>query len=276
MGRVRQKEPGIATVREALELRTVDDLKQLLSFLPVKERPTRKGDLINLIERQLAGERLRELWERLEDIQQKAVTETIYSDSPVFNATRFRAKYGAAPVSGGVIDEWDDAEIDEWDYIETPGLLRLFLYSNDRYNSSASAILPDDLKARLSQFASRPEPLRLRGEDELPEFVEQVEKDHEFYEDEQGIPIISGNRASQMSLRKYVEDVVHRIPLVRRDTERAAQQDLLTMLRLVDKGKVSVSDKTFQPSLASMQEIAPLLRDGDFYGRQWKMETWER
>src|SRR5215471_15277201 len=172
MSRARQEDSGIATVREALNLRTVDDLKQLLSLLPATERPARKGDLIDLIERQLAGERLRELWERLDDLQQRAVAETIYSESPVFNAARFRAKHGATPVFG--------VKKDRWSYSETPGLLRMFFYSDDRYSSSASAILPDDLKARLSQVASEPEPPRLRGEDELPEFVERVEKDYEF------------------------------------------------------------------------------------------------
>ncbi|HKQ79803.1 MAG TPA: hypothetical protein VJ810_39285 [Blastocatellia bacterium] len=266
MRRARQEELGFATVREALDLRTVDDLKRLLSPLPTAERPTRKGDLIALIERQLAGDGLRELWERLDDLQQKAVAETIYAESPVFNAARFKAKHGATPDFG--------VKNDRRSYSETPGLLRLFLYRDDRYSSSSSGILPDELKARLSQFVSKPEPLGLCGEDELPEFVERVEKDHEFYEDEQGIPIISGNRARQMGQKKYVEDVVHRIRLVRRDTESAAQQDLLTVLRLIDKGKVAVSDKTLQPSLASMHELASLLRDGDFYEHQPKMENW--
>ena len=75
---------------------------------------------------------------------------------------------------------------------------------------------------------------------------------------------------------KSVKDVVHRIPLFRRDTERAAQQDLLTTLRLIDKGKVAVSDKTFQPSSATMEELGSLLRDGDFYEPQAKKEKWEQ
>src|SRR5262249_45576294 len=154
---------------------------------------------------------------------------------------------------------------DRWSYREMPGLLRLFLYSDNRYSSAASAVLPNDLRERLSEFAPKPEPLRLRGEDELPEFVEQVEQNYEFDEEEQGITIISGPGAYKAAQPKSVKDVVHRIPLVRRDTERAAQQDLPTMLRLIDKGKVSVSDKTLHPSSATIDEIAGLLRDGDFY-----------
>ncbi len=237
MPRARQGEPGIATIREALDLRNVDDLKQLVALLPTAEKHTRKGELIDLIERHVTGESLRALWEGLDDLQRKAVAETIHSGSPVFNAARFTAKYGAMPVFG--------AKKNRWGYSETPSPLRLFIYTDNRW-SGYVLIVPEDLKKRLLVFVPKPEPLRLNAVDELPEFVEQV------------------------------KDGVHRIPLARRNTERAAQQDLLTMLRLIDKGKVAVSDKTLHPSSATMQEIASLLRDGDFYERPAKREKWEQ
>jgi hypothetical protein len=40
---------------------------------------------------------------------------------------------------------------------------------------------------------------------------------------------------------------------------------------LVDKGKLAVSDKTYQPSAATMDEIALLLRDSDFYEPEPKL-----
>jgi hypothetical protein len=64
---------------------------------------------------------------------------------------------------------------------------------------------------------------------------------------------------------KTVREIIRRIPLVRRDTERVVPQDLLARLQLIDKGKVLVSDKTFHPSSAPMDGIVRLLRDGDFY-----------
>lgn len=267
MARRQQEQPGIPTVRDALELRTVDDLKELLYLLPTKERPTRKSDLMNVIERELLGAGLRALFDQLDDLQRKAVAETIHSDSPVFNAARFKAKYGAMPVFGTKNDR-------RW-YGEAPTPLRLFFYSDTRYSSSASAVLPDDLRERLLAFAPKPEPVKLNALDQAPEFVEQIEKEYEFDEEERGITIISGKRAYLMRRPKDVKDVVHQIPLTRRDTERAAQQDLLTVLRLIDKGKVSVSDKTFQPSSATMDEIASVLRDGDFYRVEKKKEKWE-
>jgi hypothetical protein len=266
MPRKRQEEPGIPTLRDALDVRTVDDLKQLLYLLPTRERPTRKSDLMDAIESKLLGSDLRDIFSQLDDLQRKAVAETIHSDSPVFDADRFRAKYGALPVFGTKEDRW---------YGETPTPLRLFFYSDNRYSSSASAILPDDLKKLLLEFVPAPEPLSLATTDEAPEFVERIEKEYEFDEEEQGITIISGKRAYLMRKPKSVRENVHQIPLVRRDTERAAQQDLLTVLRLVDKGKVAVSDKTFQPSSATMDEIAELLRDGDFYEIEKKKDKWE-
>ncbi len=47
--------------------------------------------------------------------------------------------------------------------------------------------------------------------------------------------------------------------------ERAAPHDLQVVLRLVDAGKVAISDKTLRPTAASEREIAALLRGGDYY-----------
>ncbi|MGH9939477.1 MAG: hypothetical protein ACREAM_24825, partial [Blastocatellia bacterium] len=127
----------------------------------------------------------------------------------------------------------------------------------------------------LLKFVPTPEPLALATTDEAPEFVERAEKDYEFDEGEQGVTVISGSRAYLLRKPKNVRDTVHQIPIVRRDTERAAQQDLGALLRLIDKGKVSVSDKTFQPSSATMDEVAGLLRDGDFYEIEKKREKWD-
>lgn len=266
MARRRQEEPGIPTVRDALDIRTVDELKQLLYLLPTRERPTRKSDLMDVIESELLGPDLRALFDQLDDLQRKAVSETIHSGSPAFEADRLKAKYGALPVFG--------TKNQKWSYREDPSLLRLFFHKDGRWGGGLP-IIPDDLKKLLLKFVPSPEPLSLATTDEAPEFVKRIEQEYEFDEEERGVTIISGKRAYLMRKPKNVKDNVHQIPLVRRDTERAAQQDLLTVLRLVDKGKVAVSDKTFQPSSATMDEIAGLLRDGDFYEIEKKKEKWE-
>jgi hypothetical protein len=267
MPKYQQQEKRIATVREALETRTVDDLKKLKALLPEAASGTRKDELLNAIIGELSGDKLRLLWDRLDDLQQKAVAETVYSDSPVFIPSRFKAKYGELPDFG--TNNYD------WGYRAAPTLLRLFLYASGHWGSGDS-VLPDDLKTRLLEFVPKPEPLRLKTSTELHEFIERIEKEYEFDEETPATTLIHGNRAYVMRKPKNVKDVVYQIPIVRRDNERAAQQDLLTLLRLIDKGKVSVSEKTYQASAATMKEITSLLRDGDFYEWKPKESKWEQ
>ena len=56
-------------------------------------------------------------------------------------------------------------------------------------------------------------------------------------------------------------------PLTVHETERAAQRELLSVLRLVDAGKVAVSDKTRRPSASAIDAITAVLDHGDYYPR---------
>ena len=88
---------GIPTLEMALsETMTVDNLKRLAAL--TKERlPTRKSDLAAVIIRHLEGEKLRRVWQGLDELQRAAVAEVVHSSSPDFLADRFRAKYGRDP-----------------------------------------------------------------------------------------------------------------------------------------------------------------------------------
>jgi Helicase conserved C-terminal domain len=55
------------------------------------------------------------------------------------------------------------------------------------------------------------------------------------------------------------------VPVTQRLMESAAQQDLITMLRLIQTGKLSVSEKTRLPGAATLKAIAPMLQGGDYY-----------
>jgi hypothetical protein len=106
--------------------------------------------------------------------------------------------------------------------------------------------MPNDLKERLKTFVPRPQATHLETLTELPEAARLSRRTYDHAQ------------------RNYVhthED----IPLLKRDTERAAQQDLLTVLRLVEAGKITVSEKTFRPSEATMKTITAALCDGDFF-----------
>jgi hypothetical protein len=265
----RQKEtPAIPTAHEALDVLTIEQLKPLVAMLPTQERPTRKGELVTLIEQYLSGNRLRALWEQLDKTQQLAVAETIHYEHGVFNAHRFRAKYGALPVFG--------TKKEGWGYGEIPSVLRFFMYRASRY-SDGTSVVPVDLQQQLRSYVPKPSGPALTSTDELPEQFELVEKEYEWQEGDQGITIVMGKKVLQMPRQQpKTKTITHQLPLTRRDTERAAQQDLQTMLRLIDKGRIAVSEKTLQASTAAVEEIASLLRDGDFYELTPKKNKWDQ
>src|SRR5262249_27852619 len=55
------------------------------------------------------------------------------------------------------------------------------------------------------------------------------------------------------------------VPLRVRETAREAEHDLRALLRLVEAGRVRVSDKKRLPTAASVKAVAAVLHGGDFY-----------
>ena len=49
------------------------------------------------------------------------------------------------------------------------------------------------------------------------------------------------------------------------ETERAATEELFAVLRLVNEGRLQVSDKTHRPSARGVEAVTAVLQDGDFY-----------
>jgi hypothetical protein len=148
------------TLNEVLPRLTVDQLKSLMRWLPDASPTGRKDLLVGAILRSLAGDGLRALWDRLDDIQRMAVAETAYALDGLFDGNRFRAKYGRLP----------DFTIKEngrrYSYYGPPTALGLFLYHQDGCYS-----LPDDLRERLRTFVPEPEPVRLNTIETLPEEI---------------------------------------------------------------------------------------------------------
>ncbi len=256
------KKPEILlNVQQALDNRTVDELKHLAALLPGKETATRKGELLGLIDRSLTGETLQILWSKLNDIQQKAVSEAVWDGEGRFHADRFKAKYNALPTFSHKSDKQYGA------YYGVPTALCLFIYSLDRYNNPWRGwLVPQELQTRLRAFVPQPAAITLKTTNELPEFIQQEEKEWELAEDDPGLTVMhrSGTYVMPRKPPKIIT-TVRQTPLVQRSTERAAAQELNAMLRLIEKGKLAVSDKTNQASGATMEEIATILRDGDYY-----------
>jgi hypothetical protein len=207
---VHARDTRFHTTAEALEACvTAGALKKLAGLLG-PHGLTRKAELVAHLAGQLLGDGAPIAWESLSELQRAAVAEVVHGPSPLFDAERFRAKYGANPVWGELGDHGRTP----------PSPLRLFLHG--------AGVLPDDLKERIRAFVPPPRDVTLASFADLP----------------------AGDEAS---------------PLTVRETERAAQFDLLAVLRLIDSAKLTASDKTRRPSGATVKAVAEALVGGDFY-----------
>ena len=103
--------------------------------------------------------------------------------------------------------------------------------------------IPEDLRQILAKFVPEPRPLEISSEEELPPTVPTPDADW---------PTRRGETADP-------------IALCQRPTASAASRELTTVLRLVESGKLRVSDKTRKPTEATVQDDRALLVGGDFY-----------
>jgi hypothetical protein len=220
------QDPESLTLREALALCRVEDIKPLVALVCGKVK-ARKEEMIDMLAAALQGAgAVRALYDNLDDLGQKAVQEATHDDKGALHRERFQARYGSLPDFGGT-GTWRS---------EAPTKLRLFFPYAD--------FLPTDLRATLETFVPEPPPLTVKKVDALPAMVRPPHVD------------------IGSSYHKPNEEEV---ALRMRETARSALLDVKTVLRLVDAGDVRVGDKTRRASQASMKSIAAVLVDGDFY-----------
>jgi hypothetical protein len=217
----------IPTLAIALDSQTVELLKKLAAHFPVKA-PTRKADLVNLIVAYMEGKELPKRWAELDELQQTAVAEVVHSQSSQYQSEQFVAKYGRQP-------NWGTGKLGYYEY--QPSKLHLFF---------CNGILPEDLKTRLKAFVPKPIEVKTKSASTIPE--------HWLLEE----------RRYDVESKRYIE-TTQEIPIRQRSTESAALQDLQTVLRLIQAGKVAVSDKTRYPGAATIKAIAAVLQGGDYY-----------
>ena len=218
----------ISTVLEALNHQTVEQLKALASLLAAGSIPPRKAELVNYVQQRMQGESLQRLWEQCDHTQQAVISEVVHSADDQYQQARFVSKYGKEPV-------WSKGE--HYSYNYKPSILGLFFYS---------FTMPQDLKAQLKAFVPPPEPTRIQSVEGVPDTLSRTEKEYGY------------------SNRKHKSRPVE-LPLHMRETESLARRELQTILRLVDLGKVTISDKTFYPTGATLSMIAEVLESGDYY-----------
>jgi hypothetical protein len=118
---------------------------------------------------------------------------------------------------------------------KSPAHLQLFMPHN--------WTIPPDLRPILKTFVPEPREVSLSTSEELPPTVPMQIASWRLKQ---------GEKPEDVSLR-------------RRDTASAALRELPAMLRLLDAGKIRVGEKTRKPGQATVDTIAPLLVDGDFY-----------
>jgi hypothetical protein len=217
----------ILTMERALDAMRADDLRKLAS-LTGERVPSRKEDMATVIVKHLAGERLRTVWEGLDELQRAAVAEAVHSPSSQLKADLFRAKYGKDP-------DWGSAR--PFNYGGKPSALCFFIYNG---------IVPADLKTRLLKFVPAPRPAAVATLDQLPLVYER--------------PWERWNEKQRMR-----EKGTEAVPLAVHETERAALRELLSVLRLVDAGKVAVSGATRRASTSTIDAITAILDRGDYY-----------
>ncbi len=219
---------GILTLEVALsEYMNADDLRKLAKHTKQKI-PTRKAELAAVIMRHLDGERLKTVLQSLDDLQRAAVAEVVHSGSTRFLADRFQAKYGRGP-------NWGTA--DSYGHRRTPSPLCFFFYGG---------VMPDDLKARLKAFIPKPAAAKIETLADLPAAYDQLY-----------------SRWNPKTRTR--EEGTEEVPLAVHKAELTAQRELLSVLRLVDSGKVKVSEKTRRPSAATVKTITSILEGGDYY-----------
>ena len=103
--------------------------------------------------------------------------------------------------------------------------------------------VPADLRKLLLIFLQKPQEDRLKYSNSLPE-----------------------------TILLDIDGKTEKRNLVVRNTASAALNNLETVLRLVDAGKIKVGAKSGRPTAAGQKNLACLLQDGDWYGEEESLE----
>jgi hypothetical protein len=232
--RWRNEERQPLSTEEAFGKLTIDQLKPL-ALLVTSDVPKRKPELVGLLTHFMRRPKeVRALYEGLDPLAQKAVQEAAHDSRGQLHQDRFVARYGHMPAFHKPKDQPDYYE--RYDRHTRPTTLRLFFPQYD--------MLPTDLRSLLLTFVPRPPEFTLPTLAEPPATVPQT------------WTTWKGNRPVEESAD---------VPLRVRETAREAEHDLKAVLRLIEAGRVRVSDKKRQPTAASRQAITAVLQGGDFY-----------
>lgn len=214
------------TLEFILERYQVDELKALAGLAGIKGL-IHKDTLCDALVAALRDEALvQRLIDGMDTLSRAAVAETAYALSVYFDERGFLAKYGASPLA---------REANTWRPHATA--LALFIHGG---------IMPADLSPVVRKCIAEPAPVGMNVTAELPAA-------HELYYTER-------DDQTKKNKRHTIQ-----IPLTTFCSELPAHCELPAMLRLIEAGKVRVSEQTHQPAAASMPALLAALHGGDYY-----------
>ncbi|OWK36221.1 helicase-associated domain-containing protein [Fimbriiglobus ruber] len=219
------------STEQAFSQLTIDRLRPL-ALLLANDSPKKKGDLVAVLTRAMTDPaHVRTLYDQLEPLAQLAVREATHDPKGHYARTRFVARHGREPEDH---DAGLDTEHKRYGRSASkPRPWRVFFADGDH--------LPTDTRQILLGFVPRPDPFRIPTRAEPPtEFL---------------------LRTRGWASKELTEPVPVRV----RETARTAEADLLAVLRLIDTGKVRVTDKKRVPTEAGRKLVAGVLTGGDFY-----------
>ena len=216
------------TLEEALmQGYTAPIIKNIYKLLTSAKLPNRKTDMVASICNSIKGDGLHSVWTRMDGLDQTAVSEIVHSPDNRLDISRFKAKYGNVP-NTGYLSEYGDRK---------PALINLLIINGT---------MPEELKVRLKDFVPKPRSYAIETRDDVSDTFTQTSNDYD-YESKERV------------------EVVDEIPMIKLETQMLALQDVLSVIRIIDSGKIGVSDKTKRPTEAGARTVASILEHGDFY-----------
>jgi hypothetical protein len=215
---------------EALNNENSDELQKRIRLLDLSpgDCPKRKADRVEYLRSYLLSPALNDLVAQMTEAERTMIAEVVHNQSGCVDQGRLLARYGSIPI--GYLQEqygyWRQG-YGEPKPEQAKSSLKLIFYNQ---------CVPEELRDRLTRLLPKPaqDRVAVTDPDAIPATVA-------------GFP-----RSDDL-------------PVCRRNMELAAHQDLYSVLRLVDQGGISVSEKTLVASAASMNRITAELYEGDFF-----------
>ena len=230
-----EDEPQPATAEQLLtETYNNEKLTQLLRITCPGVKVTRKDAMLAELLALLEEEKLPALLEKLTPLQRDAVAEVAWSSDGKYDAEQFEAKYGKSPwreptgVDPSPAPYYGERKL---------RLLDLIIVGD---------VMARDVQNRLQRILPEPAPAQILASDVIPDTIERE--------------VSVWERATNKS---HTE--VEHVPIERRETGRAAMHNLRAVLRLVEAGKISVTEKNRWPTPGAMKQVLGVLEGGDYY-----------